>query len=69
MNIENVTIEKDAAGVNIASCTTEKGGHYLRADHVFRRASDNAIVVKTIAGLCDSLTDDQRAMAEALLAA
>ncbi len=68
MNIENVTIEKDAAGVNIARCTSEKGNHYLSALHVFRRA-DGAICVKTIAGLCASLTDDQRAMAEALLAA
>jgi len=59
-----ITIERDA-GWQLVHLTGPRQDRYLREDHVFIRA-DGTVMIGEGKGLHEHLTDEERAMAEAL---
>jgi len=63
----DITIEKDVSGLNVASCNGAHGLYSLRADYVFIRASDSAVMIGNGKGLREAKLDDEIALTKAII--
>jgi len=63
-----VTIKKDTYGREVVSCKNVNGNtQHLRADYVFTRASDGAVLIGDGQGLREVKADDEIALTKAII--